>query len=636
MCNILLSNHKQGDFMTTKVRDYAKLAEQILQELGGEKNIINVARCATRLRLVTQNQPADANERISKLAGVITVVEKGGQLQVVIGTHVDKVYDAFTQLVNLANVTAVQKKESILNRVIATMSAVFAPFVYILAAAGIIQGALILISLIFPEFQTTGSYLVLSFISWSPFVFLPIFIAVTASKHFKCNLYISIACCAALVSPGWAELASSIASGHSLNFVGIPLSETLYTSSVLPPLFLVWVLSYLERFLDSLLNSVIKPLCLPLLCMLIMIPLTIVLIGPITSGGARFIADSYNALVAFAPYVAGGVIGGVWEVFVIFGVHWGITPVVLANFDMYGHDSFQAFQTISVVGQVGGALGFYLRTRNREMRTVSLSAFITGIFGITEPAIYGVNLRFKKPFIYGCICGLIGGVIAGFFNPFYFAYAGLPGPLTIVNGISAQYPSSIVGIVIGSAIALIGPVILTFIFGTGEKPETNTIADDEPKVLFDSVQIKSPMVGEVLPLSAVPDPVFAEKLMGEGVAIMPTDNRVYAPFDGQIKVLFDKSRHAVGIISNEGIELLIHVGIDTVKLTESYFTYHVELNQYVKQGDLLMTFDMEKIKAAGCPLITPVIVTNSAEYQYIDPIDHVSATTDDTILIIKQ
>ncbi|WP_392564276.1 glucose PTS transporter subunit IIA [Orbus wheelerorum] len=622
--------------MTKKVRDYDKLAAQILQELGGEKNIISAARCATRLRLVTQNQPADAKQKISALAGVITVVEKGGQLQIVIGTHVDKVYDAFLKLVNIEGAAPSEQKMSVLNRIIATMSAVFAPFVYILAAAGILQGILILTCLAYPSFNTTTTYQVLSFMSWTPFHFLPILIAITASKHFKCNLYIALVCCAALVSPDWGAIASSIKSGENLYFLGIPLSETVYSSSVLPPLFLVWLLSYLERFLEPRINSVIKPLFLPLICMLIMIPLTIVFIGPISSHAASFIADSYNGLVALSAPLAGSVIGGVWEVFVIFGVHWGITPVVMANFQMYGHDSFQAFQTISVIGQVGAALGFYLKSKNHEMKGISLSAFITGIFGITEPAIYGVNLRFKKPFIYGCICGLIGGLVSGFFDPFYFAYAGLPGPLTIVNGISAEYPSSIVGIVIGSIIALIGPIVLTQFFGTGEKALTNDTVDEQPKIMFESVQIKSPMIGEVFPLSAVPDPVFAEKMMGDGVAIEPSDNHVYAPFDGEIKVLFDKSRHAVGLVSPQGVELLIHVGIDTVKLTEPYFSYHVSLNQNVKQGDLLMSFDMEKIKASGCPLITPVIITNSADYQYIDPIDQGLVTTQNTILIIKK
>lgn len=626
--------------MAQKIRDYDKLAEQILQQLGGEKNITSVARCATRLRLVTQNQPADAKEKISALAGVITVVEKGGQLQIVIGTHVDKVYDAMLKLVKLDNSTTTsQQKSSVLNRVIATMSAVFAPFVYILAAAGILQGILILTCLAIPSFADMTTYKVLSFMSWTPFHFLPILIAITASKHFKCNLYIALVCCAALVSPDWVTIAASVKGGQDLYFLGIPLSETLYSSSVLPPLFLVWLLSYLERFLEPRINSVIKPLFLPLICMLIMIPLTIVLIGPISSGAANLIANSYNNLVSLSAPLAGGVIGGVWEVFVIFGVHWGITPVVMANFQMYQHDSFQAFQTISVIGQVGAALGFYIKSKSHEMKGVSLSAFITGIFGITEPAIYGVNLRFKKPFIYGCICGLVGGVVSGFFEPFYFAYAGLPGPLTIVNGISDEYPNSIIGIVIGSLIALIGPIVLTQIFGTGEKTEQNQVVtelNEQSKATFETVQIKSPMIGKALPLSAVPDPVFAEKMMGDGIAIEPSDNHVYAPFDGEIKVLFDQSRHAVGLVSKEGIELLIHVGIDTVKLTEPYFSYHVVLNQMVKQGDLLMSFDIDKIKATGCPLITPVIITNSADYQQIDPIESASVAITDTILIIKQ
>lgn len=626
--------------MAQKIRDYDKLAEQILQQLGGEKNITSVARCATRLRLVTQNQPADAKEKISALAGVITVVEKGGQLQIVIGTHVDKVYDAMLKLVKLDNSTTTsQQKSSVLNRVIATMSAVFAPFVYILAAAGILQGILILTCLAIPSFADMTTYKVLSFMSWTPFHFLPILIAITASKHFKCNLYIALVCCAALVSPDWVTIAASVKGGQDLYFLGIPLSETLYSSSVLPPLFLVWLLSYLERFLEPRINSVIKPLFLPLICMVIMIPLTIVLIGPISSGAANLIANSYNSLVSLSAPLAGGVIGGVWEVFVIFGVHWGITPVVMANFQMYQHDSFQAFQTISVIGQVGAALGFYIKSKSHEMKGVSLSAFITGIFGITEPAIYGVNLRFKKPFIYGCICGLVGGVVSGFFEPFYFAYAGLPGPLTIVNGISDEYPNSIIGIVIGSLIALIGPIVLTQIFGTGEKTEQNQVVtelNEQSKATFETVQIKSPMIGKALPLSAVPDPVFAEKMMGDGIAIEPSDNHVYAPFDGEIKVLFDQSRHAVGLVSKEGIELLIHVGIDTVKLTEPYFSYHVVLNQMVKQGDLLMSFDIDKIKATGCPLITPVIITNSADYQQIDPIESASVAITDTILIIKQ
>ena len=452
--------------MAGNVRDYPKLAKDILESVGGEENIVGATRCATRLRLVLKRSNPKAKEEISAMPGVVTVVENGGQFQVVIGQHVGEVYEHFSSLINLDAVdTENENKGTILNRIIATMSAVFAPFVYILAAAGILQGLLIIINLLFDSFAETGTYQVLSFISWAPFTFLPIFIAITASKHFKTNTYIAVACCAALVSPTWAEMAALISEGSNITFIGIALTETTYTSSVLPPLFLVWILSYLERFLNKHINEVIKPLFVPFFSLVIMVPLTIVLIGPLTTMGANGIANGYNFLAENAPIVAGAIIGSLWQVIVIFGVHWGVTPMVLANFDLYGRDSFQAYQTIAVIAQVGAVLGVILKAKSQETRKVSISAGVTGLFGITEPAIYGVNLRFKKPFIFGCIGGGIGAITASFFNPYYFAYAGLPGPLTIVNGINEDYPMSVWGILIGAAIAIILPVVLVQIFG---------------------------------------------------------------------------------------------------------------------------------------------------------------------------
>ncbi len=437
--------------MSGKVRDYSRLAKDILEAVGGEENVIGASRRATRLRLVLKRSNPKAKDIVKSMPGVITVVENSGQFQVVIGQHVGEVYEEFSKLVHIdLSGEQGENKGTILNRIIATMSAVFAPFVYILAAAGILQGALIMINLLFEGFEKTGVYQVFSFISWAPFTFLPIFIAITASKHFKTNTYIAVACCAALVSPTWAEMATQIADGKSISFLGIALSETTYTSSVPPPLFLVWILSYVERFLNKRMNEVVRPLFVPFVCMVIMVPLTILLIGPVTTLGANGIANGYNFLAENVPALAGAIIGAFWQVIVIFGVHWGITPMVLANFDLYGRDSFQAYQTIAVIAQVGAILGVILKARNKETRKVSVSAGVTGLFGITEPAIYGVTLRFKKPFIFGCISGAVGAVVASFFNPYYFAYAGLPGPLTVVNGINEQFPTSIWGILIGA------------------------------------------------------------------------------------------------------------------------------------------------------------------------------------------
>lgn len=603
-----------------QVRDYNKLAHDIIHEVGGAQNIVNATRCATRFRLVLKETPAGAKEKIAEMPGVITVVENNGQFQVVIGTHVGDVYAAAAEILHLdENAEEVeQPKQSVVNRIIATMSAVFAPFVYILAAAGLLQGALILITMAAPNFTNTGTYEVLSFMSWTPFTFLPIFIAVTASKHFKCNTFIAILCCCALVNPSWAEMASRIADGETIRFLGIKLSETTYTSTVLPPLFLVWLLSYLERFIEKKLPDTFKALLTPMICFIIMVPATILVLGPVSAVTANGIAKGYNFLAATAPALAGAIIGGLWQVVVIFGVHWGITPVNLANFAMNGHDTFQAFQTIAVVAQVAAAFGVFIKSRNKEFKNMALSAGLTGLFGITEPTIYGVTLRLKKPFICGCVGGAIGAVVMSFFHSAYYAYAGLPGPLTIVNAISKDAPMSFPGEVIGCAVAAVIAIVLIQVIGF-EDPASKTESAVTGQISGTANAVKtvaSPLVGQVIPLSEVNDPVFASEAMGKGCAVIPTEGKVYAPFDGTIVGLLD-SHHAVGIESENGIEILIHVGMDTVKLNGKHFTCHIEDGQHVKCGQLLLEFDIDAIKKEGYEVVTPVVITNSDEFTEI-------------------
>ena len=608
--------------MANSVRDYEKLAVDIIDAVGGKNNIIKASRCATRLRLVLKETTNEAKENVSNLTGVITVVESGGQFQVVIGTHVGKVFDKVASELNLdSNAIEDAPKASVLNRIIATMSAVFAPFIYILAAAGILQGCLILINMVNPSFSSTGTYEVLSFMSWAPFTFLPIFIAITASKHFKCNTFIAVACCAALVSPTWAEIASRIADGESIKFLGISLAETTYTSSVLPPLFLVWILSYVEKFVDKRLPDVVKALFTPFICMLVMVPLTILAIGPLSDSLATGIANGYNALYNFAPAVAAAVIGGLWQIVVIFGVHWGVTPMCLANYDLYGMDTFQAFQTMAVIAQAGAVLGVFIKARNKKTKNMALSAGVTGIFGITEPAIYGVNLRFKKPFICGCIAGAIGAVVGSFFNIAYYAYAGLPGLLTVVNAITPNNSKSIIGMLIGAAISFFGAIILVQVIGFGEKEteeknENNdvNVNEGQPILNMGIKEIKSPISGKVIELEKVNDPVFSSGAMGKGVAIEPIDNKVYAPFDGVIEFIAD-TKHAIGLLSDDGVEVLIHVGMDTVKMAGKGFDVKTKANSRVKAGDLLLEFDKSTIEKEGYSLITPVVITNADNYE---------------------
>lgn len=617
----------------SKVRDYAKLARDIVI-LVGQDNITSAAHCATRLRLVLkQNPSAETTAEISRMPAVIQVVEKGGQYQIVIGTHAKDVYEELAQMLRLDETQAdTGEKGSLFNRVIATMSAVFAPFVYILAAAGLVQGCLILLNLAMPSFSETGTYSVLSFISWTPFTFLPVMIAVTASKHFKCNTFIALWCCLALVNPDWGSMAARIADGESIKFLFFDMAQTTYTSSVLPPLFLVLVLAYLERFVEKHLPDVIKALATPFICTVIMVPATILVIGPLSDIVANGIAVGYNYLYDTVPAVAALVIGGFWQVAVIFGVHWGVTPMVMANFANFGADSFQAVQTCAVVAQAAACFGVVIRTRDREMKNVALSAGLTGIFGITEPAIYGVTLRLKKPFVAGCISGALGALVVAFFGSKNYVYAGLPGLLTTVNSISPDDPKSFPGMLLGCAVSVVAAIILVQIMGCDEKPAVQDNPDsaagkaspDEASGMeraatvakTGALTVCAPLNGEAKPLSEVKDPTFSEGILGQGAAIFPSEGKLYAPFDGRVASIFD-TRHAIGLEGAGGVEMLIHIGLDTVSLGGKYFTAKVKAGDLVKTGDLLIEFDVDAIRREY-DTITPVLVTNAADFAGVE------------------
>ncbi|WP_318392645.1 beta-glucoside-specific PTS transporter subunit IIABC [Enterobacter sp.] len=605
------------------IRDYNKLASDILREVGGEKNINSFTRCATRLRLVLNETPAQAKAQVQKLPGVIAVVESGGQFQVVIGTHVADVFNALSAIVGEDNTGNTSKpKTRWLDAVIGTMSAVFAPIVYILAAAGILQGLLIVVALIDADVKTTGTFEILNFMSWTPFAFLPVFIAITAARHFKCNPFIAVLCCCALINPEWSAMAGRIANGESITFLLIPLAKTVYTSSVLPPLFLVWALSWLEKRVEKAIPDVVSALFTPLICFVIIVPLTLLIIGPVTTWAAMGIASGYNALFAAAPAVAAAVIGGVWQIIVIFGVHWGITPVIMANFDTQGYDSFQAYQTIAVIGQMAAVFGVFLKTRNRELKTTSMSAGITAIFGITEPAIYGVTLRFKKPFICGCIGGAVGAVVASLFGSLYYAYAALPGLFTLVNAISPDAPMSFIGELAGSATAIILTIVLVQFVGFDDPVAEETLTEEkEPTPVSapvttaakTSLDLVSPLNGNVIALEEVADDAFAQKVLGDGIAIRPQSGQVVAPCDARVETLID-SHHAIGLSCDNGAELLIHVGLNTVNLQGQHFRPLVKEGDVVKAGTPLLEFDKEAIERAGYDLTTPVLVINSDEF----------------------
>lgn len=616
--------------MSEKIRDYAKLAGDIIHEVGGKQNIVNATRCATRLRLVLTEVPQRANEKISAMPGVITVVEKGGQFQVVIGNHVGDVFEEVSVILGLDKETdngEVEVKQNFVNRIIATMSGVFAPIVYLLAGAGMLQGFLIIIKTLMPAATVSGTFQIFDLMSWAPFTFLPILLSVTAAKHFKCNQFTALMCSFVLLSPSLAAILAEVSAGSHFTLFGFPLAETSYMSTVLPALIMVWFLSNVEKIVKKLLPEMLRQLLAPLICFIVVAPLTLLIIGPISETAAKGIANGYNFLNQQAPVLTAAIFGGLWEVLVIFGVHWGMNPIMLSDMGVNGHYTMGVYIAIAVAAQMGAVFAVARKTQSKELRNVSVSAGITAIFGITEPTIYGVTLRLKKPFICACIASAAASGIAAVMHTTYYVYAGLAGPLTFINALGDGDTQSLLGAVVSTAAAVACSFILVQIMWKEDRKAINEAGEEktEEKEKRDNgiagekgawAEIVAPIKGKVMHLSEIQDEVFSSGAMGAGVAIVPGEGKVYAPADGSVSVLFD-TFHAIGFQTVQGAELLIHVGMDTVKLEGEYFTPHVKTGDVVQKGTLLLEFDLQKIAEEGYELTTPIVITNSDEYESI-------------------
>lgn len=595
--------------------DYRVTARELVKELGGDENITNVTHCATRLRFILKNEETVNADRVSKIPGVITTVKAGGQFQVVIGNHVADAYKFVTELVNVdAGQEAPKKKGNVFSRIIDVISAIFAPFLYTLAACGILQGILGIFVAANLIDTTGGTYQILNFVSWTAFTFLPVLIAVTASKKFGVNTYAALVIACALVCPDYINMVNA---GEPVYFLGMRVQLLSYTSSVIPIILAIWVASYVQKFFDKYLPIVVRNLFSPMFTIAIMVPLTLLAFGPIgnTVGGA--IGGAYNFLYGLSPVIAGMIVGGLWEVLVIFGVHWGITPVTVGNYAALGYDTFTGLQASAVFSQAGAALGVFLKTKDKDMKGVSLSAAVTGLFGITEPAIYGVNLRLKKPMICGCVAGAVGGAIAGAANAVSWGY-NMPGIATLPAYFKAGHMSQFIGLLISVLVSFVLGALLTWIVGFegdgkhGEKeelPETEENADKKAEGYTGKISIASPVKGHAVNVTEVKDEAFASEAMGKGVGIMPADGKVYAPFDGEVEVVFPTG-HAVGLKGEAELETLIHIGIDTVRLDGQGFTAHVKAGDRVKKGDLLVEFDVEFLKQKGYdPTVVFIVVS---------------------------
>ena len=381
---------------------------------------------------------------------------------------------------------------------------------------------------------------------------------------------------------------------------------------MIPIILAAWVSCWIERRSNVLLPSAMKNFFTPAICLAVVVPLTFLIIGPIATWLSHLLANGYQVVYVVAPWLAGAALGGLWQVCVIFGLHWGLVPLMINNITVLGHDSMLPIILPAVLAQVGAVLGIFLSTRDARQKVLAGSAFSAGLFGITEPAIYGLTLPLRRPFIFGCVTGAIGGAITAFSNSYAFSF-GLPNIFFPAQMIPASgIDASVWGGLIGTAVAFTLACALTFLFGV---PRQNT-----PQAVIAKASendVLAPMTGTVLVLDQVPDTTFASGLLGKGVAIIPAEGKVIAPFNGEVASIF-QTKHAIGLLSDSGIELLIHVGIDTVKLEGAPFTAHVKEGDKVKAGDLLLTFDRQAIIDAGYDLATPIIISNSDDYPGFD------------------
>ncbi|PLC37140.1 PTS beta-glucoside transporter subunit IIABC [Klebsiella aerogenes] len=599
--------------------EYKALAQDILHRVGGKENIVSLVHCATRLRFkLKDNAKADA-EGLKANPGVIMVVESGGQFQVVIGNHVHDVWLAVRQQAGLSDdsepVTQEKAaKSSVLSQLIDIISGIFTPFIGVMAATGLLKGLLALALTCGWLTPQQGTYKIWFAASDALFFFFPLFLGYTAGKKFGGNPFISMVIGGALTHPLMIQAFEASQTGAPVeHFLGIPVTYINYSSSVIPIILASWVCCWLERKSNAVLPSAMKNFFTPAICLAVVVPLTFLVIGPLATWLSHMIANGYQVIYVFAPWLAGAVLGALWQVCVIFGLHWGLIPLMINNMTVLGHDSMLPIILPAVIAQVGAVLGILLATRDSRQRMLAGSAFSAGLFGITEPAIYGLTLPLRRPFIFGCIAGAIGGAITAFSNSYAYSF-GVPNiffPAQMIPPGGIDF--SVWGGLIGTGVAFILACVLTFFAGMPRSQAEQTVVI-APAAEND---ILAPMSGSVLALDQVPDSTFASGLLGKGVAIIPAVGKVIAPFSGEVASLF-QTKHAIGLLSNSGIELLIHVGIDTVKLDGVPFTAHVKEGDKVQAGDLLLEFDRQAILDAGYDLATPIIISNSDDYRSVE------------------
>lgn len=636
------------------MRDYTNLAKQLIQDVGGEKNIRSITHCMTRLRLQLVDESIVDDKVVSSREGVVTVVKSGGQYQIVIGNHVSDVYRAVIKnggLAQLADKEMTPEKQSIGEALTATISGIFAPILGTLSGVGIMKGLLAIAVFAGVLSTTDGTYTLLYSIGDGFFYFLPIILGMTAAEKFGGNRFIGIALGCSLVYPSLVSLSGGdpigqafantiFATDYFSTFLGIPvlLPASGYPSSVVPVIIACYFAVKLEKIFIKVIPDLIKTFFVPLLTLAIIVPLTYLLIGPISTMLCSIIGQIFSALFDFNGLLAGAALGFVFQFFVILGLQWGLVPLGLMNLGELGYDMIIPAALTTTFAQSAVVLAIYLKTKDQKLKKIALPAFISGMFGVTEPAIYGITLPKKKPFLISCVAAAVGGAIIGALGIRRFTMGGLGFfALATYMDPNSNNLSNVMWAAIAIGVAMIVAFVLTMVLykdSVEVETEEAAVPNASSKGLqVDHINVFKPIKGSVVDLDTIDDQVFASGAMGKGIAIIPEEGKVYSPSNGTITALLP-SGHAIGLTTDDGVELLIHIGMNTVELHGKYFSPQVSLNSKVKKGDLLMEFDLEKIAEAGYDLTTPIVITNSDDYLDIIPNKNSDLANEDLLLTL--
>ena len=629
--------------------NYENTAKKILQRVGGKDNVISLVHCMTRLRFVLKDESIVDDEAVKKTKGVMGVMKKAGQYQIIIGNDVANVFAELNKLGNFSNEAPKKEaikteKQNLFSKLMDTISGIMAPVIPAIIGAAMIKVLLTLLPMIGVLSTEGDTYNLLSVMGDGAFFFMPVLIAISASKKFGTNMYYAASIALIMLHPNFISLMNNAhEAGETIKFLNIvPVTYASYAYSVIPIILAVWSLKYVERLVDKITPVVTKNFLKPMLIVLIEAPIALIILGPLGAICGNVISTLVYAIHDKLGFIAIGLVAGVYPFVVMAGMHHAFTPIKLGMIASTGFENFICIgELCSNMAQGAASLAVAVKSKNKDFKQIAGSSAFSALFaGITEPALYGVTLRLKRPMLGACIGAAAGGLFGGFFQMKCFGIA-TPAIVTIVQYVEEGKPQSLLFAALTILLTVVVTFVATILIGfediVDEDDELDALetGKEEAVVLLENpIEITSPAEGKLIPIGEVQDPTFAKEILGKGAAIIPEKGVICAPFDGKVDAIFDTG-HAVGLISDTGVELLIHIGIDTVNLEGKYFVPKAASGDSIKKGDVLIEFDIDAIQAAGYDVTTPVIVSNSDQYAKVEMCAVGEVTQDNTILTIQ-